>query len=138
MEVGIEDCLHIEFEYNKGRYHLRDTVVGKIYFLLVRIKLKHMEIEIRKRETTGAGSSARNDSETLAKYEIMDGAPVRGEAIPIRCAALARLLLESAVWWHFLECALCMFPKGWLFALHVDRCGHSSLWRWCRVHAAAE
>ena len=36
MEVGIEDCLHIEFEYNKSRYHLRDTVVGKIYFLLVR------------------------------------------------------------------------------------------------------
>ena len=36
MEVGIEDCLHIEFEYDKGRYHLKDTVVGKIYFLLVR------------------------------------------------------------------------------------------------------
>ena len=38
MEVGIEDCLHIEFEYDKGRYHLKDTVVGKIYFLLVRVK----------------------------------------------------------------------------------------------------
>lgn len=37
MEVGIEDCLHIEFEYDKGRYHLKDTVVGKIYFLLVRL-----------------------------------------------------------------------------------------------------
>jgi vacuolar protein sorting-associated protein 26 len=36
MEVGIEDCLHIEFEYNKSKYHLRDVVVGKIYFLLVR------------------------------------------------------------------------------------------------------
>ena len=35
MEVGIEDCLHIEFEYNRSRYHLRDCVVGKIYFLLV-------------------------------------------------------------------------------------------------------
>ena len=35
MEVGIEDCLHIEFEYNKSQYHLRDCVVGKIYFLLV-------------------------------------------------------------------------------------------------------
>ena len=44
MEVGIEDCLHIEFEYDKSRYHLSDTVVGKIYFLLVRIKLKHMEV----------------------------------------------------------------------------------------------
>ena len=47
MEVGIEDCLHIEFEYDKGRYHLRDTVVGKIYFLLVRIKLKHMEVRLQ-------------------------------------------------------------------------------------------
>jgi vacuolar protein sorting-associated protein 26 len=25
-----------------------------------------------------------NESETLAKFEIMDGAPVKGEAIPIR------------------------------------------------------
>lgn len=55
MEVGIEDCLHIEFEYNKSKYHLKDVIVGKIYFLLVRIKIKHMEIAIIKRETTGAG-----------------------------------------------------------------------------------
>ncbi len=53
MEVGIEDCLHIEFEYDKAKYSLKDCVVGKIYFLLVRIKLKHMEVEIRRRETTG-------------------------------------------------------------------------------------
>lgn len=228
-QVGIEECLHIEFEYDKARYHLKvrrraacntsclelftlfdrarhsyqtpnhahlhfltqractdccccmcllcpwpdcgrpppcilvikcqDVVNGKIYFLLVRIKLKHMEVEIRRRETTGmcvcahsrlaltartctlpqhthaaaaaavccatlshhglrhtsaaqhgsvcrparstladvlcvlcpphlpepgAGSSAHNESETIAKYEIMDGAPVRGENIPIR------------------------------------------------------
>ena len=50
----------------------------------VRIKLKHMEVEIRRRESTGAGSSAKSESDTLAKYEIMDGAPVRGEIIPIR------------------------------------------------------
>lgn len=84
MEVGIEDCLHIEFEYDKARYHLKDVVVGRIHFLLVRIKLKHMEVEIRKRETTGAGTAAHSETETLAKYEIMDGAPVRGESIPIR------------------------------------------------------
>ena len=53
MEVGIEDCLHIEFEYNRSKYHLKDVVIGKIYFLLVRLKIKHMEIEIRKRESTG-------------------------------------------------------------------------------------
>ena len=84
MEVGIEDCLHIEFEYAKNKYHLDDVVVGKIFFLLVRIKIKHMEVEIRRRESTGTGANAYNESETIAKYEVMDGAPVRGESIPVR------------------------------------------------------
>ncbi|CAN0438472.1 unnamed protein product, partial [Ectocarpus sp. 13 AM-2016] len=57
MEVGIEDCLHIEFEYDKSAYHLQDVVIGKIYFLLVRIKIKHMEMAIIRRETAGTGSN---------------------------------------------------------------------------------
>lgn len=84
MEVGIEDCLHIEFEYNRSKYHLQDVVVGKIYFLLVRIKIKYMEIVIIKRETTGSGANTFNESENVSKFEIMDGAPVRGESIPVR------------------------------------------------------
>ncbi|KAI7865943.1 vacuolar protein sorting-associated protein 26-domain-containing protein [Spinellus fusiger] len=84
MEVGIEDCLHIEFEYNKSKYHLKDVIVGKIYFLLVRIKIKTMELSIIRRETTGAVPNVYNESETVTKFEIMDGAPVRGETIPIR------------------------------------------------------
>ena len=82
MEVGIEDCLHIEFEYNKskyaytpllrlthrlssGRYHLKDVIVGKIYFLLVRIKIKHMELSIIRRETTGSGSRPPNSDAAM-------------------------------------------------------------------------
>jgi len=84
MEVGIEDALHIEFEYNKNRYELNDVVTGKIYFLLVRVKIKRMEIEIRRRESAGAGSSVYNETDIIAKFEAMDGAPVRGESIPIR------------------------------------------------------
>ncbi|CBI24336.3 unnamed protein product, partial [Vitis vinifera] len=84
MEVGIEDCLHIEFEYSKSKYHLKDVIIGKIYFLLVRIKMKNMELEIRRRESTGSGPNTYVETETLAKFEVMDGAPVRGESIPIR------------------------------------------------------
>ncbi|MEQ2276331.1 Vacuolar protein sorting-associated protein 26A [Xenotaenia resolanae] len=84
MEVGIEDCLHIEFEYNKSKYHLKDVIVGKIYFLLVRIKIQHMELQLIKKEITGIGPSTTTETETVAKYEIMDGAPVKGESIPIR------------------------------------------------------
>ncbi|KAL2946916.1 hypothetical protein AAZX31_20G042800 [Glycine max] len=68
MEVGIEECLHREFEYGKSKYHLKDVIVGKIYFLLVRIKIKTMELE----------------TETLSKFDLMNGVPVRGESIPVR------------------------------------------------------
>jgi vacuolar protein sorting-associated protein 26 len=113
MEVGIEDCLHIEFEYERRAYHLRDTIRGKIHFLLVRIKIKHMELAVIRRETSGEGVAAAlaateggggggsnhpgggasgaadganvcTETQTLVKYEIMDGAPVRGEVIPVR------------------------------------------------------
>uniref|UniRef100_H3H1I2 Vacuolar protein sorting-associated protein 26 n=1 Tax=Phytophthora ramorum TaxID=164328 RepID=H3H1I2_PHYRM len=84
MEVGIEDCLHIEFEYDKSRYHLKDVVIGKIFFLLVRIKIKHMELAILRRESVGAGAQRHSESETITKFEIMDGAPVKGESVPVR------------------------------------------------------
>ena len=70
--------LHIP-HYNDIRYHLKDVIVGKIYFLLVRIKIKHMELSIIRRETTGSPPNQYNESETITKFEIMDGAPVRGK-----------------------------------------------------------
>jgi vacuolar protein sorting-associated protein 26 len=86
MEVGIEDCLHIEFEYERSKYHMKDVVVGKVYFLLVRIKIKHMELNIVRKETTGLNDIKKQhtDSETLTKFEIMDGSPVKDQCIPVR------------------------------------------------------
>jgi hypothetical protein len=37
-----------------------------------------MEIAILKKESTGSGPNIYAETETIAKYEIMDGAPVRG------------------------------------------------------------
>jgi len=110
MEVGIEDCLHIEFEYDRRNYHLTDVILGKIHFLLVRIKIKHMELAVVRQETCGEGVAAAaaaaanpqqqlhasqnqppqqkvslaTERQTLVKYEIMDGVPVKGEVIPVR------------------------------------------------------
>ncbi len=97
-QVGIEDCLHIEFEYNKTKYHLKDVVIGKIYFLLVRLKIKHMELEVRRRESTGTGSDLYNESETITKFEIMDGAPVRvalALAWPTFCNTFTRCVANA-------------------------------------------
>lgn len=85
MEVGINDCLHIEFEYDRDRYHLKDVILGKIYFLLVQVNMKYMELAVIRRESAGSSaSSTYTDSENITKYELMDGAPIKGECVPIR------------------------------------------------------
>lgn len=84
MDVGIEHCLHIEFEYNKSRFSLKEVIMGRIFFMLVRIKIKHMEISLVKREMVGSAPNQVVESDTQVRYEIMDGAPVKGESIPIR------------------------------------------------------
>lgn len=57
---------------------MKDVIIGKIYFLLVRLKIKHMEVALIRRESAGSGPSLYNENETLTKFEIMEGAPVRG------------------------------------------------------------
>lgn len=84
MEVGIEECLHIEFEFMKSAFHLKDCILGKVSFNLVRIKIKMMELSIIRKETVGVGANAVTENETLSKFEIMDGAPVKGEIVPVR------------------------------------------------------
>ena len=144
MEVGIEDCLHIEFEYNKSKYHLKDAVLGKIFFLLVRhapvslssnmcavnivclprhvsaqvrIKIKHMEIAIIKRESTGTGANTYNENETVAKFEIMDGAPVRGVfALALPSAVGVCDEMRGTMWHHVAPCGTVWH--------HVAPCGN--------------
>ncbi|SCU87503.1 LAFA_0E07118g1_1 [Lachancea sp. 'fantastica'] len=83
LDIGIENCLHIEFEYSKSQFSLKDVIVGRIYFLLTRLKVKHMELSVITRETCGLEPNQLSDS-TSIRYEIMDGSPVKGETIPIR------------------------------------------------------
>lgn len=84
MEVGIDDCLHIEFEYNKSAFDLRDVILGRVFFYLAKIRLKHMELDILRVETVNTGSRKKVENETLSKFEIMDGSPVRMESVPVR------------------------------------------------------
>lgn len=78
MEVGIEECLHIEFEYERTKYHLQDVIKGKIHFRLVRLKIKYMELCLVKRESTGTAPNVYHENSNITKFEIMDGAPVKG------------------------------------------------------------
>lgn len=50
-----------------------------------------MDLEIRRRESTGSGANTHVETETLAKFELMDGAPVRG----IYLASFSKFLAQS-------------------------------------------
>lgn len=84
LEVGIENCLHLEFTYSSSVYGVQDCVLGSVHFKLVKINLKTMELEVRRKEITTTDSKVVPDIQTLYKFEIMDGAPVRGEVLPVR------------------------------------------------------
>lgn len=84
LDIGIENCLHIEFEFSKSQYSLKEVIVGRIYFLLTRLKIKHMELSLITRESSGVQPSNYLIDSTVIRYEIMDGSPVKGETIPIR------------------------------------------------------
>ena len=43
-----------------------------------------MELQILKKESTGISTDTYNDTQVITKFEIMDGAPIKGEQIPIR------------------------------------------------------
>lgn len=44
-----------------------------------------MELSVVRKETFGnQNAQSKTESETLVKFEVMDGCPVKGEVIPIR------------------------------------------------------
>lgn len=83
-EVGIQGCIHIEVEWSKDTYHLKEIVFGKINFVLVKVRIRYMEITLTRKEQLGNGETATTDQKTIFKYEVMDGSPAKGESIPIR------------------------------------------------------
>ncbi len=60
LEVGIEDWLHLVFDVQRNKFHLRDSITGQVTFKKVSIRLKSMELQIIKKETIGAGTSLTN------------------------------------------------------------------------------
>ena len=43
-----------------------------------------MELQIIKKETIIAGSNSKAETEVVTRFEIMDGAPIKNETIPIK------------------------------------------------------
>lgn len=83
MEVGVDNLVHIEFRYNKKLFHLNEQVLGKVTFKAADMDIQYGEVGLVKKEYIGIDSTSF-ESETLQKFEVMEGTPIVGEVVPIR------------------------------------------------------
>jgi len=84
LEVGIDQLLHIDFEFTNCAYSLTDCIIGKVFFLMVRLPIHRMDIVLKRKETLYNGSETQIETQTMGRYEVMDGEPRRGECVPVR------------------------------------------------------
>ena len=79
--LGIEDWLHLSFELDRTKYSTKDVITGRVTFKKVSMFLKSMLLQIIRREKVIGGET---DNAILCRFEIMDGAPIKNEIVPIR------------------------------------------------------
>jgi vacuolar protein sorting-associated protein 26 len=85
MDVGVDNVLHIEFKYDKKIFHLEERILGMVTFKVMSLDLQYGEVGIVRKEYIGPGKPTDAvETETLQKFEIMDGTPIVGEVVPIR------------------------------------------------------
>ncbi|KAG5490230.1 hypothetical protein JKF63_00349 [Porcisia hertigi] len=85
MNVGVASLLHIEFLYDKKIFHLTERVLGKVAYKVADMEISYGEVGLVRKEFLAPGQPGETmESETLQKFEIMDGTPIVEEVIPIR------------------------------------------------------
>jgi vacuolar protein sorting-associated protein 26 len=83
MNIGLSGHLQLDVVFAHSKYHLKDVITGHFKFRELRIKVKHIEVCINKKEASGEGGSV-TENKIITRLEIMDGEPVVGEVVPIR------------------------------------------------------
>lgn len=87
MQVGVDDCLHIKFEYDNINLPVEGALEGRVKVLSNTLKITSMQIQLIRREMVRTAEHHRPEvlnTVILGKFEIMDGLPGDGEEIPIR------------------------------------------------------
>jgi len=86
LQVGVEECLHIRFEYFDCNIPLGGCLEGKVTVLSNHLKILSMRIQLIRREMvrTAVHRPEILSTAVLGEYEVMDGLPGDGEVIPIR------------------------------------------------------
>ena len=84
IEIGVEKLIHVIFEVNQVNYFLRDVVVGKVKVLECNLNIKHMVLQIIRKENLNFLNTLSNETTLMSTFQLLDGSPDVGIEIPIR------------------------------------------------------
>ena len=82
MQVGMKEKLSLAIYFHHKNYNCRGTLKGFILFNFINISLKFMEVQIVRRESIFGDKKC--EPAYVARYELIDGVPIKNERIPIR------------------------------------------------------
>lgn len=83
-EVGIQNVLHVELVIQNPMFCTSDCIIGRLNFLVVKIRITNIYLQIKRQETFNNGIVSFKHDSIIAQHELLDGIPVRGDSIPIR------------------------------------------------------
>lgn len=114
-EIGIQNVLHIEFVLQNPTFDCGSVMIGKILFLVVKIRIVRIILQIRREEYYSNGYISSKNESIISEYEILDGMPCRGDQIPIRF-----YFPGVKVWPYPLDCGKNLEVKYFMRFLLID------------------
>ena len=82
LKVGVKNVLRLLIEFEHCNNNCRGVLKGFVTFDLVNANIQFMEVQLVRREVIFDGKSY--EPEYIARYELIDGGPIKNERIPIR------------------------------------------------------
>ena len=84
INIGIENVIHVNINLLKSNYFMDDVIVGKIKIIKSELQLNGIFLEIKKEEKINFEKNNFTNSETMARYELVEGFPETGDEIYFR------------------------------------------------------
>lgn len=82
LKVGVKNVLSLSIQFEHSNYNCRGVLKGFVTFNFVNTNIQFMEVQLVRREVCFDGK--KYEPEYIAKYELIDGGPIKNERIPIR------------------------------------------------------
>lgn len=82
--IGISNLLRFEIYLPNEQVECNSTLVGQIYFVLVKIKIVSLYLQIIKEEFYDDEKYRIRNETILGDFQLLDGSPARGTQVPFR------------------------------------------------------